>query len=256
MRKKLLIALALFFGLSLVLFLTRKSPIPQFFQGIIQSVYHTPKSALYDFANIESTDDEVSRLREENRKLLAQMSDYTELKKDNEALKSQFEEQSSASSTLLPARIVGFQGSLSMPEVIVIDEGVQGGVHAGMAIVVGKNLVGVVEQVSQKYSSVRLVNNPTFSLVAKTEKTDALGVAKGSGNLIVFDRVAITDTLAKDDILLTRGSVDTQKGGIDPGLIIGKIVSVRKVESEPFQSAQVKSLVDIAHLTRVFVVKN
>lgn len=256
MRKKLLIALALFFGLSFVLYLTRKSFLLQFFQGVIQSVYHTPKSALYEFANTESTDNELSRLREENRKLLAQMSDYAALKKDNEAFKSQFEEQSIPSSTLLPAKIIGFQGSLSMPEVVVIDEGLSSGVSEGMAVVVGKNLVGVVEQVSQNYSSVRLMNNPSFSLVAKTEQTNALGVAKGSGNLIVFERVAITDTLEKDDILLTRGSVDVKKGGIEPGYVIGKIVTIRKVESEPFQSAQVKSLVDISHLTRVFVVKN
>ncbi len=253
MRKKLLFALAICFLFSLFLYLIRTSSISTFFQGFVQEIFRGPKSALYGFASHIDAEVPHDALREENRKLYEQLAELHHLKKDNEALKNQFQETSVNSQDLLPAQIIGFQGSYTDPKMIVIDKGAKDRIREGSAVVVGKNLVGVVETVSARYSSIKLITHEDFSTVGKVSESMVLGVVKGAGNYILFDRVATAETVQKGDLILTRGDRDGEKG-IMPDLIIGKVTSVNKVDSAPFQSAQLASLVDIVHLTKVFIV--
>ncbi|HRN96074.1 MAG TPA: rod shape-determining protein MreC [Candidatus Levybacteria bacterium] len=255
MRKKLLIALAVFFLLSVGILLTKDSSPSLFIQGLAQSVYKNPKAALYSFSATANNTNQAEQLRQENIKLREKLVEFEHLQKDNDALKSQFEEEAIPSDELLPAQIIGFQGGIARPDVLIIDKGNRDDISKGQAVVVGKNLVGVIHAVGDRYSSVLLTTNPLFSTVAKVSSGDALGVIQGAGNFLLFDRVAITDELQKGDTVVTRGTVDAQTGGIPPDLVLGVIESVRKVESEPFQGAQVKSLVDSARLTRVFIWK-
>jgi cell shape-determining protein MreC len=252
MRKSLLSVIAAFFILSVVVYLTRTNPLSLFFQGISQSVFHAPKVSLYALAVDSGGDNEFTNLQNENRLLLEKMADYNKLKSDNEALHDQFRETTLSANTLIPAQILGFQGALLTPEAVVIDKGSNNKVRLGQPVVVGKNLIGIVERVSANYSSVTLVNNSEFQTIAKTE-SNATGIAKGAGEFIVVDRVTINENIKKNDLVMSRGTVDGNNQGIPPDLIIGKVVSVKKVESEPFQVAQVKSLVDMSKVSMVFV---
>ncbi len=254
MRKKLLIGIAICVVVSLILVVSRNTALSLFFQGITQKVYLAPKAALYNFTVSAHSKNELDLLRQENAHLHAQLVEIDHLRKDNEALKSQFEEGHIDSDTLLPALIVGYQGSIANPQVLVIDRGAQDDIQEGQAVIVGKNLIGIIGHVSERYSSVTVITNQSFSTVAKTSRQDTLGVIQGEGDFLLFDRVAITQELEKGDTVLTRGSVSEQAVGIPPDLIVGKVESVRKVDSEPFQSAQVKSLVDIGKLTQVFII--
>lgn len=255
MRKKLLIALALFLSISVLVLLTKDSSPSLFIQGLAQSVYRAPKAALYSLSAAANPESELERLRTENIALREQLVTFEHLKKDNEALKSQFEEEAIESSTLLPAEIVGFQGGIANPDILIIDKGQRDGIVNGQAVVIGKNLVGVIQTAGDTYSSVLLVTNPSFSTVAKTSTQGALGIVQGTGDALLFDRVEITDEINKGDILVTRGTMEGDGNGIPPDLVLGVIDSIRKVDSEPFQGAQVKSLIDSDSLTRVFILK-
>lgn len=253
MRKKLLTALAFFFALSLFLYMTRNTIVVAFFQRITQGIYHAPKATLYEMGVGKEENTQLSQLKKENTKLIEQMVEYERIKNDNKALQDQFQEEVIDSQKLLPARIVGFQGPISSPKSIIIDKGTLDHVAKGMPVVVGKSLIGVVNTPTATYSSVNLVNNTFFSTVAKTTDNKALGVVKGNNGAIIFERVAITDTLSKNDIVLTKGDVG-ENGKIPPDLIIGKIESINKIASDPFQTAIISSYIDISRLTRVFVI--
>jgi len=56
--------------------------------------------------------------------------------------------------------------------------------------------------------------------------------------------------LYQDELVLTQG-----KDGWLPGLVIGKIAGIEKVDTEIFQSATVNQLVSIDSLKQVFVVR-
>ena len=253
MRKKLLIGIGICVVISLIIVGTRTAPLSLFFQGLVQNLYQAPKTALYNFSVSAESGSELEHLKQENATLRARFVEIDHLKKDNAALKSQFEEEKIKSNTLIPASIVGFHGPVNNPQVIVINRGAQDNLKIGQAVIVGNSLVGIIDTISDQYSSVTVVTNSTFSTVAKTNENGALGVIKGSDDFILFDRVAITEKLEKGNTVLTRGSLSNQKGGIPPDLIVGKVAAVRKIESEPFQSAQIESLIDIGRLTRVFV---
>lgn len=254
MRKKLLIGIALCVVLSLIIVITSESSPSRFIQGKIQSVYMGPKAALYEFSVSAEQKSELDQLKIENAQLREKLVEMDHLKKDNEALRSQFDSEEIAPDRLVPASIVGFHGSIQNPQVIIINRGSQDSIQKGQAVVSNNNLIGVVDATTARYSSVLVVTNPSFSTVAKTGEEGALGVVQGAEDFMLFDRVAITSELQEGSTVVTRGSVTDQAVGIPPDLLLGKIETVRKVESEPFQSAQIKSLVNIGSLTRVFII--
>jgi rod shape-determining protein MreC len=253
MRKRLLIALAGCFFLSILIFFTRNSRPSLFIQGIFQSIYEAPKSLLYELAVKTNEKSEIVLLRKENSHLRSKLAVVQQMQKDNVALRSQFEEGIVDSNSLLLSDVIGFQGGVLNPEMLIVNKGIRDQVQKGQPVIIENNIIGVVHSAGEKYSSITLVTNSQFTTVAKTEPNDVLGVVQGTKDALIMDRVAITDTLEKGSTVLTRGSIDKDGRGVPPNLIIGVIESVRRVESEPFQSAQIKSLVDIPHLTKVFI---
>jgi cell shape-determining protein MreC len=253
MRKRLLIALASCLVFSVTIFLTRNSSPSLFIQGIFQSLYEAPKAILYEIAVKTNENSEVEHLRKENRLLRDRIADVSRLQADNVALKSQFENEKISSDSLLPAEVIGFQGGITNPDVLIINKGLDHGVSSGQAIIIDNNLIGITDTVGEKYSSILVVTNPRFKTVGKTDPDTILGVIQGTGDTILFDKISINDKLQIGQTILTRGTANQNGQGIPPNLVVGVVESVRRVESEPFQSAQVKILVDIAQLTRVFV---
>lgn len=253
MRKKLLVGLAVSGIISLLLILTRNSSPSLYLQGLVQQIFHAPKSALYDFTVSSSQGNELDKLKNENISLKEKLVELDNLEKDNTALRSQFEEGEIETHKLLPSKVIGFQGSIKNPDKIIIDKGLIDNLRAGQSVVIGKSLIGVVGDVSERYSTVILITDESFSTVAKTSQNSALGVVKGEGEFLLLDQIEITDSISENETIITRGTVDGSGIGIPPDLILGQVESVRKVESEPFQSAQVKSLVDTSKLTTVFV---
>jgi cell shape-determining protein MreC len=253
MRKRLLTALAVLFVVSLLLLLTRSNPVNSFFQQITQQLFSKPKSSLYEMGVGRSAADELTQLKKENQSLTEQLVAMEQVKRDNTALRDQFEETSVDPSVLFPVTVVGFQGSIENPEVLVIDTTGDPRVVTGRAVVVGNNLIGSIEKVDGRFASMRLVTHGSFATVAKSSQSGALGVVKGAGDFMVMEEIAITDSVENGHIIVTRGSITNSGDGIVPELVIGKVTAVNKVQSDPFQTARVESLIDIAHLTRVFV---
>ena len=66
----------------------------------------------------------------------------------------------------------------------------------------------------------------------------------------------LSDSLKKDDLVLTKGDVNAQNVGFPPDLTVGKIASVSKNPSDLFQKAEIQPLVDLSNLEKVFVVIN
>jgi rod shape-determining protein MreC len=255
MRKRLLIALAGCLLFSIIILLTRSSAPSLFIQGVFQSIYQSPKEILYAVVMKTNEHSEIEKVRKENRMVRDQLTELKRLQADNEALRAQFENETISPDSLLPAEIIGFHGSMASPEVLIINKGKRDEVKTGQPIIIENNLVGVVDSVGERYSSVLVVTNPKFTTVAKTDSQDVLGIIQGGGEKLLLDKVAITDELKNGQTIITRGTVEESATGIPPNLVIGVIESVRKVESEPFQSAQVKSLVNTAHLTRIFILQ-
>ncbi len=194
---------------------------------------------------------EIAEVKEENRKLLTQLTKQKELEKENNALRDQFETTTPSSKKLLPALIIG-----QLDDHLIIDKGTSDDVRVGQIIVYEQNLIGQVSQVSRYRAVISVVTAPKTSFTAITKKTQSLGVISGLGGQgMVLDKVVLSDKLEKGDVVVTKGDVDAGGNGYPPDLIVGKIVSVNKKASNLFQQAEVRSLVNRERLTMVFILK-
>lgn len=249
MQKRVSFVLASFIVLSLIIFLAKNTLVVSFFQSVVQAVFLPGK--LLVTSKIGSSNSS-EKLREENIKLIEKIIDLEVLKKDDQALRQQFQETSIPTKKLLPARVIGYVGSYSSPNILIIDKGKNSGVKIGSAVVFGKNLVGKISDVSPGYSSVTLPYNDRFSTVGKT-LSGAVGLIRGQDNFILFDKVVIGEILSKGDFVLTKGGMNSIGVRVQSDLIVGKIESIEKIETRPFQNAKVESLLDFTKLSMVFI---
>jgi len=248
MRSNQLVVLFIFLVISVLIFLFRDSfvisPVTSFFQ----KSFSNARAFVFN----TSVDDE-KKLSEENRKLKEKLSEMEILIRENIALKSQFEEGISSEYRLIPAKIVGYKGR-GVNAFFIINLGSEQGVENGMAVIVGKTLIGTIYKTSQNISEVRTVLHPEFSTLVKYPTTNARGIIRGYTSFMVMENVLITDTLEKDGIVLTMGEVNNDNIGIPSDFSVGKIDSVERIETASFQTAQIEPLVDYSQISNVFVI--
>lgn len=251
MRKRFF-SLGIFLAISILLFIfSNKFSYPF---DKLASFLSSPRSILYSMANSEGKPSEIDKLRSENEKLLEKLTELNALKKDNEALRSQFQDAVISSQTLLPAKVIGFNGPLDNPTTLILDQGSKNNVKKGMAVVLQHNLVGKIGNVSAWASELILPVNKNFSTLAVSSSNNSPGIINGEEDFILLNHVVITDTLSKNEIVVTKGEKNKNGVGIPQDLIVGKISLVNKPETQPFQSAIVVSLVNFKKLTTVFIV--
>lgn len=252
-KRKLLTTLFIV-GIVLVVALLYSEQKPlSLLKGWTQSLFSKPRSFIYSIGK-EEAQDELTKLKKRVSELEKQLVEFENVKKDNDALRSQFVESIDTSKSLVPAKILGFLGDNQRPHELVINVGKKDGILKDMTVIYEKYLIGKIEIVSQNYSVVMTPFNPKFQVLAKLSETGANGIVVGRSDLILLDGVLITDTLKKDGIVTTKGEVSREGIGVVPDIIIGKISSISKRETAPFQNAQVTPLVDYQKLTNIFVI--
>lgn len=250
-----------FLCLSIVLLFSSKisflKPVNSFAQGIF-APFQSLVYGIFSAATNINASSKIKLLEDENRALLKKFADKESIEQDNRALRDQFQTQSIRSTALIPAEVIGAPGFIPgvlVPETLILNRGENDGVRVGQAVIYKDNLVGKVVKTSKFLSSALLITNSSSSFTANTLETNALGVVKGMGEgKIIFDNVLLSETLKKDDLVITKGNLNQQGEGLAPGLIVGKIASISKNPSDLFQKAEIKTLVDLTKINIVFII--
>lgn len=254
-RNSFFFVFLLFFFLSILTLGISKTKFASFFT---EAIFFIPKNVSLFFKGFSAgQDNEIDKLKKENRALLKDIIDQKKLEKENQALKDQFQLAFPKAQRLLPAKIIGapsFIPGASSPENLIIDKGLKDNVYLGLAVVFKDNLVGKITRVSSSSSLVNVVIHKSFSLAAKTLETGALGITRGTGEEVILDNVLLSENLKTNDIVLTKGEQDINGKGVPADLIIGKIESIEKKPSSLFQKANIKILLDYSKLSTIFIV--
>jgi rod shape-determining protein MreC len=256
MKKRTGIAILIMLLLSVMIFFNNDFPPFQFLSKSVQEIFKPAKNLIYGIkvgTNGESAGVN-KKLLDENASLQKKLIEFEMLKKDNEVLKSQFESEINKTYKLLPAQVIGYLGSFSNPTTLIIDKGEADGVKSGMAIVFQDNFSGKVSRVSPNYSQVTLPINSKISVLGVTAEGGVPGLVIGQEDFILFDRVAISETMKEGETVLTKGEIDANGIGVPPDLVIGRISSVNKSETLPFQTAKLESELQFSKLAKVFIV--
>ncbi len=160
--------------------------------------------------------------------------------------------RSSPDEQYIPAKVIGKDPSPFL-KYILIDQGSDQGIRAGMPVVTNKGLVGRIEAVTASAARVKLITDSTSMINAVVADVDADCMLQGS---ITGD---VTIEMVSQDVKLEPGQViqTSGLGGDFPAdLIIGQVLNVNQINNELFQSASVLPAEDFDSLQAILVVSN
>lgn len=136
---------------------------------------------------------------------------------------------------------------------IQIDCGRRDGVELFDPVVTELGMVGRVTKVSATGSEVLMLTDPTSQINARLQTSRADGVVVGqlAGDL-VMSYIPVDAAVREGDLVMTSGLGQT----FPADLLLGRVMSVALDESELYQVARVRSLVEFDRLEIVQVVIN
>ena len=175
---------------------------------------------------------------------LAQVSELQSLKEEHEALRQLIENTDrSSESVVVTAPIV----SQALPAVAA---GSTAGVEAGDLVLAGRGLVGIIDRVSPRFSTVQLLTGEGSLRVVATTDSGVTGVLRGDGKRIIMDELPIDAQITVGQKVLTTGQV-----GVRRDIFVGTIAKVTYEPSAPVQQAVIDQVVDFGRARIVEVVK-
>jgi rod shape-determining protein MreC len=136
---------------------------------------------------------------------------------------------------------------------VIVNVGSNEGVLPGMPVVTDKGLVGRVAAVIAEAARVQLVTDAASAVDVRLQASNTEAMLEGSVtgelslNMISQDAVIQTG-----DVVLTSGL----GGTYPPNLLVGQVVSIRKLQSELFQQAAIQPNVDFTRLQFILVITN
>ena len=258
-KKHLILMLIIFFLLSIGFYVTSDNKYFRNVYAFIEKETLLTQRVTYRFfLSFFRATGSVEQLEKENRALMQKLSHQEKIKKENIALRSQFQTAYPKADTLLPAAVVGmrsFVPGISASDGLILDKGSQDSVWAGDVVVYENILIGRVAKVSLHLSLLYLTTSKNMSITVKTAKTGALGLIKGQGEEMVLDNVLLSEKLEISDMVVSKGDVGIDGKGVPPDLIIGKIISIDRKASELFQTAKIETVFDATELSTVFILR-
>jgi len=213
--------------------------------------------AVYEFLTVPR---DVASLRQRNSELEAEVASLQtqiiqleQQLREAEVLYSllQFRQQN-LQNQYVAARVLGRDTSPYV-QYIFVDQGSDDGIRHGMPVVTQEGLVGRVDAVTAKAARVQLITDPNMVVNVRLESLNTEAQLTGSltGD-IILDMVSQDVPLKMGELVLTSGL----GGGYPPNILVGQVVSVRKFETDLFQTATVQSRVDFANLQAVLIITN
>ena len=226
----------------------------------MQSVSTQATGAVTEFVDLDALSrDElksmIDSLTQENAQLRDQLVDYENTLQENEQLKVQLEiTEEEPENTLRAATVIGrdpndvFYG-------FSIDQGTLNGVEEGDPVITQNGLVGIV---SQAYATTSKVT----TLLSEDVKVSAVDSACGESGVIASDIASASSGLLRleylpSDTQAQVGDIITTSGAgsaYPADLIIGRVESVQKSESDISQYAVVRPYEDLTSVQEVFVI--
>jgi rod shape-determining protein MreC len=136
---------------------------------------------------------------------------------------------------------------------VIINAGSNQGVLPGMPVVTDKGLVGRVDAVISEAARVQLVTDSASAINIRLQASNVEAMLVGSitGDL-TLDMIPQDATVQLGDVVLTSGL----GGNYPANLLVGQVVSVRKLQSELFQQAAIQPNVDYNQLQFVLIISN
>ena len=136
---------------------------------------------------------------------------------------------------------------------VIINIGSDQGLLPGMPVVTDKGLVGRVDAVIAEAARVQLITDSASAVDVRLQSSNTDAILDGSVTSdLSLDMISQNASVTVGDVVLTSGL----GGSYPPNLLVGQVVSVRKLDYELFQQAVIQPNVDFNQLGFVLVITN
>lgn len=136
---------------------------------------------------------------------------------------------------------------------VIINRGSDDGLRRGMPVVTQQGLVGRISSVTAGAARVQMITDAGSSINVRLEPSRAQAVLLGSlSGELVLEMVPQEASTQAGDLVLTSGL----GGNFPADILIGQVASIRRRETDLFQSGLVQPVVDFTQLEIVLVIIN
>jgi len=219
------------------------SPFQRAFLKIQKSVF----SFFETISEIKNLKKENEALKSEIKKLIVEKESLKELEKENQALREALSLGLEKDFKLEMARFLGKDVS---GDVFLIDKGSEDGIEEGKVVILPeKVLIGKVMKVYPNFSKVKLFTFKDFSFDVKIGEITAL--AKGQGNF-----KAKIELIPKEKEIFPGDKVFTSALGhnFPEGILVGEIEDIKDSDISGFKEASLKPYFELKNLDYLFVI--
>lgn len=228
------------------------APVQKFSTSISDAVGGT----LDMLINARDYYDENQELKKELAELYSQISDYTEVKQENDSLREMIALAQSNQGIELsePCTVIGRTAN-DVYGSFFIDKGEKDGVQYYDPVVTSAGLVGYVTEVYYTYSRVTTILSNELSVGVYCVRTGETGVVEGNYELALDGRIKMVYIpldcdMKQGDIVITSG----YSGTVPKGLVVGTISETEIASNGLSRQGLIVPAVDPYDLKTVFVI--
>jgi rod shape-determining protein MreC len=220
------------------------------FQKTIAGATYFARDIWEHYFSLVNVAQENERLTRELGNALAANHQCEEIQLGNARLRELLGLNERYKPTLIAAQVIGKDPSPWFQSMLV-DKGVRDGVKKGSSVITSQGIVGLVIEVTSRYSKVMLITDPNSAVDALIQRSRARGIIKGgtSGYCV------LSYVLGKHEVAIGDTVISSGMDGVFPkGFPLGHITSVSQDESEIFQDVTVTPFVDFERLEEVLII--
>tara|TARA_B100001540_G_C15722158_1_gene603566 strand:+ start:362 stop:1171 length:810 start_codon:yes stop_codon:yes gene_type:complete len=138
---------------------------------------------------------------------------------------------------------------------VIINKGEKDGIKKEMGVITSNGIVGIINNVSENYSSIISIINSNIKINAKIKNTNYFGAISWSEkkiNIMTLEDVVSTAKISIGDTIISGG----MSSYFPSNLEIGKIVTLKKEKNEGYYSIEVELFNNPSQWEYVYVIKN
>jgi len=212
-----------------------------------------PRAVITGIATLRGAQNQNYLIRDKLDLALARLLANEELEAENAKLREiiGFKHRNPFRLELVAAEVIARSPSSWFDE-MVIDKGSKHGIRAGKAVITRNGLVGKVIETASNSSRVMLITDNNCPVSSMLSKTRDIGLLQGleSGTMLL-KYIPSTASVEVGAVVVTSGVSETFPKGIP----VGTVSKIEKRDYDLFKYIEIKSSVDLAKLSRVFVVR-
>jgi rod shape-determining protein MreC len=234
---------------SLVLMALNDNTQIRHIRGVATVVFGVVQDQLAFVPRYFSLRKENDILRRMNVDLADEASQLREAKLENDRLRRLLGFKEASHYPFIAAKVIGKNLTL-LRNTLTLGVGKFDGVLPHMPVVGDGGLVGVVSNVSDHYSIVRILYNTDFRASAKSQRARVDGILAWDGEDLILTNVAKNLDVVVGDTLITSDYSSTYP----PNIRVGTVSEVADQQGSLFKRVLVSPGVDFVKLEEVFVV--